>query len=322
MKLQSSLEFLMTYGWVILIVSLLAVILFWLGVFGHNSGPRVQPGGCYVNRPFGPNSTIDVTLEGTCDNTLPEFVLSFNGNGAASAHTTISAENDCAVLDICVGARVPFNDRPHCNYTIVAWSYDTGMGSAGVGTTITYRSWRKTQNVPGTTALGGVLYLVNKTSPTFDSDAGIEYNNTVVRYEASGLDAANFNEYFISGNFKDKWIMTAISVSNSIATAYLNGTAVSPKSPYVGCAYLDQIIVGEWDREFNGTISNVQIYNVSLSANQIQSLYAEGLGGIPADVQNIVVWWPLNGNTQDYSGTGTNGAASLQSYSSTYPQPP
>jgi len=61
---------------------------------------------------------------------------------------------------------------------------------------------------------------------------------------------------------------------------------------------------GEW----NGSIANVQIYNTSLSASQIQQLYQEGIEGLPYTA-NLVAWWPLNGNANDYSGNGNNGTA-------------
>ena len=54
-------------------------------------------------------------------------------------------------------------------------------------------------------------------------------------------------------------------------------------------------------------MANVQAYNTSLSASEIQALYHEGIGGAPIKPQNIVGWWPLNGNAQDYSGNNNNG---------------
>ena len=58
---------------------------------------------------------------------------------------------------------------------------------------------------------------------------------------------------------------------------------------------------------FPGKISNVQIYNTSLSPSEIQALYQEGIGGAPIDLKHLVGWWPLNGDANDYSGNGNNG---------------
>ncbi|MEM0201813.1 MAG: hypothetical protein QXR73_01385, partial [Candidatus Micrarchaeaceae archaeon] len=48
----------------------------------------------------------------------------------------------------------------------------------------------------------------------------------------------------------------------------------------------------------------------ALSANAIKALYLEGIGGAPVDLQNLVAWYPLNGNANDYSGNGNNGVPS------------
>ncbi len=69
---------------------------------------------------------------------------------------------------------------------------------------------------------------------------------------------------------------------------------------------------------YNGSMSNVQVYDTALSANSISALYAEGIGGAPIDLQHIVGWWPLNGNANDYSGNGNNGQAYSVSYVSNW----
>ncbi len=60
----------------------------------------------------------------------------------------------------------------------------------------------------------------------------------------------------------------------------------------------------------DGMTANIQVYNTSLSASEIQGMYQEGIGGAPAVLQNLVAWWPLNGDIDDYGGnkghTGQN----------------
>ena len=68
----------------------------------------------------------------------------------------------------------------------------------------------------------------------------------------------------------------------------------------------------------NGLIANVQIYNTSLDANQVQALYQKGIGAPPIDPNHIVGWWPLNGDTNDYSGNNNNGAATAVTYTSSW----
>jgi len=57
----------------------------------------------------------------------------------------------------------------------------------------------------------------------------------------------------------------------------------------------------------NGSIANVQVYNAVLTSQEIQYLYQQGLGGGPVRLQNLVGWWPLNGDAKDYSGNNNHG---------------
>jgi hypothetical protein len=62
-----------------------------------------------------------------------------------------------------------------------------------------------------------------------------------------------------------------------------------------------------YGRYTNGIIANVQIYNTALSQQEIQYLYQQGIGGGPIHLQNLVGWWPLNGDAKDYSGNLNHG---------------
>ena len=61
---------------------------------------------------------------------------------------------------------------------------------------------------------------------------------------------------------------------------------------------------------FNGSVADIQIYNASLSQPEVTALYRAGIGGDPIDLQNLVGWWPLNGNANDYSGNQNSGTNS------------
>jgi len=60
---------------------------------------------------------------------------------------------------------------------------------------------------------------------------------------------------------------------------------------------------------FNGYISNLQIYNISLSPSQVAQLYYQGIEGTSIVPLNLTGGWQLNGNASDYSGNGRNGNA-------------
>jgi hypothetical protein len=55
---------------------------------------------------------------------------------------------------------------------------------------------------------------------------------------------------------------------------------------------------------FNGSISNVQVYDSILTQQQVLQMYQQGLGGAPvAGTQwNLAAWYPLDGDAADYNG--------------------
>ncbi len=59
---QSAMEYLMTYGWAILIIAVVLGVLFQLGVFGGaNLAPKATPGSCQVER-----TVAGTSLAGMC----------------------------------------------------------------------------------------------------------------------------------------------------------------------------------------------------------------------------------------------------------------
>ena len=107
--------------------------------------------------------------------------------------------------------------------------------------------------------------------------------------------------------------VTVEETVGSSASIYLNGamTAYTTNSTLLSAQPAGTYQIGSFPTccQYEGYISNVQIYNTSLSASDIQALYREGIGGAPIDLQNLVAWWPLNGNANDYSGNNNNGKA-------------
>ena len=94
---------------------------------------------------------------------------------------------------------------------------------------------------------------------------------------------------------------------------YINGVKGTPAAAPAGNLDPGTVGIGQFyvggGYNFNGLIADVQLYNTSLDANQVAALYREGVGGAPITIQNLVGWWPLNGNANDYSGNNNNGQA-------------
>ena len=80
LKSQSAMEYLMTYGWAILIIAIVLVAFFSLNLFNpYTFSPKASPGSCQILRPNGPGSNLFVSEVGLCNtNEIPQYVGSFS----------------------------------------------------------------------------------------------------------------------------------------------------------------------------------------------------------------------------------------------------
>lgn len=95
-------------------------------------------------------------------------------------------------------------------------------------------------------------------------------------------------------------------------TYYVNGVQLASGAPaswsnsYSGSSFNIGFKTGYV--HFNGVMANIQIYNATLSASQAAQIYSAGISGGPVQTSNLVGWWRLDGNANDYSGLGTTGS--------------
>ena len=271
-KSQSAMEYLMTYGWAILIIAVVLSVLFQLGVFSSgNFQPHAQAGSCQVSR-----TAAGVSLEGQCNGLLPEFAgTTTNTLGYMTANMLSSQSSTSAG-------------------TITFWLNPVNPGDT----------------TPAVTQLAfSNDFSVNTYIPGYYNDpTGL----TVYTLNSIGQ---NIGQGVIAiGN--NAWVQVSITFSGTTVLAYVNGanpTTIST-SQSIGSFYFTRLLAGG----FNGQMSNVELYNTSLSSSEVQALYLEGIGGTPIRPQNLVGWWPLNGNMNDYSGNGNNGASYGITYTSSW----
>ena len=126
-----------------------------------------------------------------------------------------------------------------------------------------------------------------------------------------GSTGSRFNVPFGSLE-KNKWyfLVGTFNASSGIEEAYLNGIESGSLSGATLGSNGADFLIGSYSPSsylMNGSLANIQVYNVSLSSNQILALYNEGISGEPISANTIMGWWPLNGNTNDYSGEGSDG---------------
>jgi hypothetical protein len=269
-KNQSAMEYLMTYGWSILIVAVVLGALSFLGVFNPMTfTPKASAGGCQVIR----NTELGVSnLEGSCNNQVPQYVAQFNGK---SSYITTALE-----------------DAPH-SWTISAW-FEPSNSSPGSGS-----------NCVG-------YPIVDSDNGNYGTGFGINGGLTALK----GIGNKNcFSGLSSISGSPHTWynaILTYDTQTNEV-NAYLNGKELGPESFTFSSSgsfsyfYIGFTGFGCCNAYFNGSVANVQIYNTTFTNSRSEILYQEGIGGVPIDPQNLVGWWPLNGDANDYSGNQKNG---------------
>ncbi len=310
-KAQSAMEYLMTYGWAILIIAVVLAALYSLGIFNPLTfEPRLQPGSCHVLRPYGPGQQGGLTLVGECSYLLPKYVGGFNGKD-----TNVSAS---------------LNTLSYMNtgkFSVSAWIYVNGPSSEGeqmpvsIGSDICSSSYGPTDNgsilmaAPAYPASINLYYnpfsgssgIYDSGKPDYFKAAACIYNTTYggaqwayTNYPFSGYKRWYFITETYNGSYLDLYINAKL-VNKTYAPGYMK---LPTQYISIGNMYSTLMSGRFW---FNGSIANVQIYNESISRGVISDMYRENIGGAPVDLVNLVSWIPLNGNAADYSGNTPNG---------------
>jgi hypothetical protein len=282
-KTQSAMEYLMTYGWAILVIAVVLAALFSLGVFNSaNFAPKAKAGSCRVFR-----SVAQTTLVGQCTGLLPQFVAQFNGVSSYVYDNNPSNLPTGIVVTITAWVNPSQNQPSGCGAFCGVVSFGFGI-TPGAGRLLSL-------NDVG----GGIMYT---SMVTYDDNNYVPYSGPIVK--------------------DGQWNFIAMVMNGKSITLYTNqqNVTVTFGSLPISTASTDLAIgsVDYFGSELNGSIANVQIYNTTLSANEIQALYQEGIGGAPINPQYLVGWWPLNGDTNDYSGNNNNGVPTNIQYNGTW----
>ncbi|MCL5238850.1 MAG: LamG domain-containing protein [Candidatus Marsarchaeota archaeon] len=296
-KSQSAMEYLMTYGWAILIIAVVLGALFQLGVFNAGTfAPKAPPGACQVYRPNGPGTTSFINLEGVCSGELPQYVTNFNLNFPTQATNYISLgtglnkyETGTNPISFAVWYDLPFYSTAAATANIWGDRLNGGSGQDGYGLEV----------------------VAGDRNSQFGNPIG---SVSIERDFNSGYTYINNGKALSLG-----WHFLVVTYDGSTLSLYVDGVSTSSASAGSIVPYSIMVIgaSGEGSSIASygyGTVANFQVYNTSLSANEIQYLYDEGIGGAPIKLQNLVGWWPLNGNANDYSGNNNNGVPSGVTY--------
>ncbi|MDE1860338.1 MAG: LamG domain-containing protein [Candidatus Micrarchaeota archaeon] len=290
LKQQAALEYLTTYGWMILIIALVLIVFLYLGIGNQFSyAPKAQPGTCHVFRPQGPNTTFDISLQGECTSAIPEFAMNF------------SSPNTGSYVNI-TGNGVPQSLYGSNSVTVVMWIKPTSFGVHEPGLFYMGDPYPSiySSNSFGLSLDGALGHGLEVTTwPVFGS---VEYYSSLVNVTLNKWN-------FVAATYNS----TSVTISNGTAFQEFTDTLLpriitANSVMYLGYNQVDVVLQTDPDN-FSGQMANVQLYNTSLTQNEITALYYEGIGGHPEALNNLVGWWPLNGDVNDYSGNKRNGAS-------------
>ncbi len=306
---QSTLEYFITYGWAILVIAIVLAILFSLNFFSPNI--RALPGSCQVIRPLGPYNPTDIAIQGECTGLLPEYASSFGTlsvgtSGSGKGYGGVSYPKYVLLPNLTInGAFSSGLPTGAPGFTVTAWIYWYGTNNApcqGIfGSNPSPSSGIALYGYGGNNGACGVLWI----------------NGSYIKWGSSNNSFARNRWIFVSATYNQ---------SNGTAAVYTNGILFSAatQSPHsfqtTNSFSLGATIFPNGDvYPFNGTLANVQLYNTPLTRQELAALYNEGIGGAPVRLQNLVGWWPMNGNANDYSGNNNDGIATNVSFYYSYP---
>jgi len=282
-KAQSAMEYLMTYGWAILIIAVVLAALFQLGVFNPMTfAPKAPPGACQVFRPNGPGTTSFINLEGICSGMLPQYVACFSQSPAGYIQ---AGAPSVAISQI----------------TVAFWINPVNNGYWGNSGNY----WENAISGAGGAGNNYYFYIESAANPPGES-----WSIT----NSAGTTFRNFPWVALAPN---TWQQLVGVYNGSNLLVYLNGKQIGSPVTANGLITFNGAIIsgthsvtsGPGYNPISGNLANIQIYDTALSANEIQALYLEGIGGAPINLQHLLAWWPLNGDAKDYSGNGNNGQA-------------
>lgn len=283
LRSQSAMEYLMTYGWAILVVAIVLVAMIQLGVLGAPLAAQTIPAGsCQIIK-----TTAGTSLAGQCNNNLPQYVaysgnslsdyINVNGDFFSGYSFTISGWVEWNSSVLASSPILPGNPN-HVDLTFIESNSQVNFGIRSDQFEIQYCGWQ--------CPLGGGPKITGNTW----HDMVLTWNN-----QSHTLTVFEDGAQMISA------VAASVNIIENTPIRLAGGAGI-------GCC----------NEAMDGLVSNVQLYNTSLSSNEINALYLEGIGGAPIDPTHVAGWWPLNGNAQDYSGNGHGGAPIGISYTNSW----
>ncbi len=363
---QSALEYMMTYGWAILIIVIVAAVLYSFGVFSPSSSTSntvtgfggfsiqvacIQGGALVLQILNGQGYTINITRINSTGSdgqavSIPTALIITTGQtqlafvpDACTTTTGVSYSNQVTITYTEPGQVFPgpyfsegkatgiaISTKPNVvgNFNGVNSIINTSTVPTTAISSVTITGW---VYLPSTSEAGAFI-TIGVTNGICGSNGGYALGVGVNNQFSSGHDGNNLIGLYECVHWlgtaqfgSTGWYFVAMIInSTSGVNYYINSNYdlgygdYTPQSPATGWVELGGWTWSSISSYFTGKLSDFQVYNSVLSGSQITALYNEGLGGGPVSNSNLVGWWPLDGNANDYSGNGNNGVATNVSW--------
>ncbi len=363
-KSQSALEYMMTYGWAILIIVIVAAVLYSLGIFSPSSSiSTTMTGFSGLGSPTAlcmPNGGLRLRLGDNIGTTINITSINVTANGATETvrpNKTIPTQGTYIfyVPNVCgtsAGARYSFTSTvtyTEPGQTFAGPYFSSGTASGAISSTnlpgyvlladtpnygdipnsvaidsakstLTVAFWATMQQLPNC-----CLSIINKGWVTTPRQWYFIENGNLITYGLSN-NSANNNGYEVKHpDLGANWTFFVGTFTSGAQDLYMDANLWSTFdltgeiAPNTQPIWIAAFVGG--GNAFNGTLSNIQIYNSTLDQTQISQLYSEGMGGSPLTGSQLIGWWPLNDTFKDFSGEGNNMVNDGMTFTTNYVYP-
>ncbi len=173
------------------------------------------------------------------------------------------------------------------NMSISAWVYPEGLGTCGSTTPTCIVMDKQGSYALAINESGSVCIQLQGTS------LGSSWNCSAGVVQARAWAQIGFTRNSSLANISyDGGVLKSVYATGNVITASGNTIIGATGNP------------GSISGTFNGSITNLEIYNMTLAPQEYYDLYLQGISGMALGNSKLVGWWPLDGNTNDYSGNG------------------
>ncbi|MDE1851468.1 MAG: LamG domain-containing protein [Candidatus Micrarchaeota archaeon] len=236
-KLQSAMEYLMTYGWAILAIAIVMVSLYSLGIFnGSNLQPTATPGSCEVVR-----TAAQISLAGQCNNLIPKYVGMFNG-ASSYINTAFVNKEGSWTISAWINARQFQTTNLNSNHhniidSDLSGSYGNGFGIEGSPTVlrVIYNNGFLNYNYNFNT---GTWYYIAVVYNTGNGTVTPYVNGVSLGASSVTIGSSLYQQYYIgrdqpnavyfNGSIANVQIYNTTTDASSILAIYRGGIGAAP----------------------------------------------------------------------------------------------